>query len=66
MHKAQCNKCKEIIISERCGHFVSCKCGASFIDTDRWFPKRYRLGGDCIGLDSEESTSKEKLTLNNK
>lgn len=43
----KCKKCGEILVSIRGGHFVSCKCGESFIDRDRGFPnERYRLGGD--------------------
>lgn len=47
MHKAKCKSCQQIIISERPGHFVRCDCGKSFIDTDRWFPDRVRLGGEA-------------------
>lgn len=47
MNKAKCKSCGEIMVSERCGHFVTCKCGESFIDTDRWFPDRVRLGGEA-------------------
>lgn len=44
--KGKCNSCGEVIKSRRCGDFVQCKCGASFVDTDRWFPERHRYGGD--------------------
>ena len=47
MHKAKCKSCKQIIISKRPGHFVSCDCGKSYIDTDRWLPDRIRLGGNA-------------------
>ena len=52
MGKAKCNSCGEVIVSKRPGHFVSCKCGKSFIDTDRWFPERYRLGGEAEPIKS--------------
>lgn len=48
--KARCNKCKEIMRSLRCGHFVMCSCKESFVDTDRWFPEMHRYGGDCTAL----------------
>ena len=40
-----CKECGDKIESKRCGDFVSCKCGKSFVDTDRWFPERHRFGG---------------------
>lgn len=43
--KAKCKKCGEVIESKRCGDFVACTCGESFVDTDRWFPERHRYGG---------------------
>lgn len=54
MHKAKCKSCGQIIVSERPGHFASCDCGKSFIDTDRWFPERIRLGGDAELLQEDE------------
>lgn len=42
---ATCPKCKDHIVSRCCGDFVRCSCGESFVDTDRWFPERHRLGG---------------------
>lgn len=51
-HKGKCAVCEEVITSEHPGHFVSCKCGKSFIDTDRWFPGRIRLGGDIEFISS--------------
>ena len=51
---AICKACKDIMVSERGGHFVSCKCEKSFIDRDRWFPERVRLGGEAEIL--EQST----------
>ena len=47
MHKAKCKSCKQVMVSERGGQFVTCDCGESFIDTDRWFPERIRLGGEA-------------------
>lgn len=44
--KGRCRKCKDIIESQHCGDFVSCSCGESFVDTDRWSPKRHRYGGE--------------------
>lgn len=43
--RARCEDCKELLISKRCGHFVQCSCGASFVDTDRWVPESHRYGG---------------------
>jgi len=48
--KAKCGSCKQIIKSKHCGHFVRCKCGKSFVDTDRWFPERHRFGGEAQNL----------------
>ena len=48
--KAKCKSCNQVIESKRCGHFVKCTCGASFIDTDRWFPERHRYGGEAIAI----------------
>jgi hypothetical protein len=45
---AICEKCGDEMKSKRCGDFVQCKCGASFVDTDRWFPERGRYGGAAI------------------
>lgn len=42
---ATCGECGEIIESKRYGDFVQCKCHASFVDTDRWFPEGHRYGG---------------------
>ena len=53
MHKAKCKSCGEVIVSERPGHFVECECGKSFIDTDRWFPERYRIGGNAEAITDE-------------
>ena len=39
--------CKQIIRSKRCGDFVICDCGKSFVDTDRWLPTRHRYGGNA-------------------
>jgi hypothetical protein len=46
--KAHCPECQQIIQSKQCGDFVSCGCGASFVDTDRWYPERHRYGGLAI------------------
>lgn len=40
---AECKECEEIIQSQYCWHFVTCKCGSTNVDTDRWFPNRHRL-----------------------
>lgn len=46
--KARCTAiCKKIIKSKRCGDWVICDCGKSFVDTDRWFPHRHRYGGNA-------------------
>lgn len=44
--KAKCKLCGEIMESKCCGDFQPCKCGASFVDTDRWLPERHRYGGE--------------------
>jgi hypothetical protein len=44
--KGKCKKCKDIIESFHCGHYASCSCGESFVDTDRWNPERHRYGGE--------------------
>lgn len=46
--KAQCSDCKQMLESKMCGDFVSCGCGKSFVDTDRWFPERHRYGGNAV------------------
>ena len=45
--KAKCALCSDVIESKRCGDFVKCKCGKSFVDTDRWFPEMHRYGGEA-------------------
>lgn len=42
---ATCPACKEKIESKMCADFKTCKCGKSFVDTDRWCPERHRYGG---------------------
>lgn len=44
--EGSCGACGEHLISKHCGDFVSCKCGKSYLDTDRWFPERQRYGGE--------------------
>lgn len=44
--EGKCKKCKKIIKSLHCGHYVICSCGESFVDTDRWTPERHRYGGE--------------------
>ncbi len=46
--KAICMSCGDIMKSKRCGDFIRCKCGESFVDTDRWNPERHRYGGGKI------------------
>lgn len=46
--KGVCAKCKDVMESQYCGHFVSCKCMKSFVDTDRWFPEHHRYSGDIV------------------
>lgn len=43
--KGKCLECGDVMESKRCGHFVECSCGKSYVDTDRWFPERHRYGG---------------------
>lgn len=45
MAKAECEVCNDVMESTRPGDFVGCKCGQSFVDTDRWFPNLHRYGG---------------------
>lgn len=47
---AKCAKCEQVIRSMRCGDFVQCKCGDSYVDTDRWMPERHRYGGAAIAI----------------
>lgn len=51
---AKCNVCNEVMMSTKCGDFQACGCGASFVDTDRWFPERHRYGGDCTPITIED------------
>ena len=46
--RAKCLDCGEEIWSRRCGDFQRCRCGASYVDTDRRVPERHRYGGACI------------------
>lgn len=39
----ECKKCGDIIQSQYCWHFVTCKCGDTSVDTDRLFPERHRI-----------------------
>ena len=55
--KAKCKKCGDIMVSKRCGDFVQCSCGESFVDTDRWFPERHRYGG---GINCDYSYGADK------
>ena len=43
--KATCPSCEDVLESKMCGDFVSCRCGKSFVDTDRCMPERHRFGG---------------------
>lgn len=40
---AECSKCGDIIQSQYCWNFVSCKCWHTSVDTDRWMPERHRF-----------------------
>jgi len=40
---AKCENCGDIIQSKKCWDFVSCKCGDTMVDTDRWMPERHRI-----------------------
>lgn len=42
-----CPACKTDIVSCGGGKFVSCKCGESFIDQERWSAEYVRCGGQC-------------------
>ncbi len=51
--KLKCLNCNNIICSIQGGHWVCCSCFENkegnkgiFMDRDRWFPDRYRIGGD--------------------
>jgi hypothetical protein len=41
--KKECEKCWEIVESQYCWHFVTCKCWYTSVDTDRWMPERHRF-----------------------
>lgn len=45
LSKGTCKECGETIESKYCGDFQQCKCGRSYVDTDRWEPERHRFGG---------------------
>ena len=38
----ECNHCWEIIQSQMCGHYVTCKCWHTSCDTDRQLPEYHR------------------------
>jgi hypothetical protein len=61
--RAVCQKCKFVMESKTCGDYVPCLCGASFVDTDRWFPERHRFGGDAV---IEHKLKKAPLTKKKK
>ena len=42
---ATCSSCQTPIQSLHCGDFVTCPCGRTSVDTDRWFPERHRMIG---------------------
>ena len=46
--KGECPECHDVIRSRMCGDFQRCKCGKSFVDTDRMMPERHRYGGQII------------------
>lgn len=67
---AQCNLCKDFIISRHTHHYAECKCGAIFVDGGQDYE---RLGGDLENFrffkDKDEllEATKEmgdKLTVN--
>lgn len=67
--RASCFLCRDEMVSKDGGHFVSCRCGESYIDRDRWFPdERYRVGGDAVGLEwivqKDENTTVHTLIHN--
>jgi hypothetical protein len=43
-----CKNCGNFIKSRYCGHFVTCGCGKSFVDTSSSDPGMGRYGGDLI------------------
>ncbi len=48
--KGKCKDCGEVIESQHCGDYVTCKCGKSNVDTDRWMPERHRYIGNIISI----------------
>lgn len=46
--KGRWKLCEDTIESKHCGDYVGCSCGASRVDTDRWFPERHRYLGENI------------------
>ncbi len=44
---AFCKICGQVIISPGGGKFVSCRCGMSFIDQERFDGRWVRCGGDA-------------------
>lgn len=50
-YKVRCRKCDDVIYSRYSGEFVSCKCGAIFVDQTEWYG---RYGGNSEDFDRME------------
>ncbi len=57
--EAECDICHDIIASRRCGQYVSCRCGMSGVDTDRWMPERQRFIGHAIPITSSAKRNRK-------
>jgi hypothetical protein len=63
--KIKCKNCEDIISSKRGGDFVSCTCFKNdtetgcYMDRERWFPERFRIGGNKNNYEvvKDESTN---------
>lgn len=40
---AECTTCWEIVQSQYCGHYTTCSCWNTAVDSDRWMPERHRI-----------------------
>lgn len=57
--KMMCKICKTELQSQYPGHFVGCKCGASFVDQTPYYS---RYGGEVVEFSEDESSDKSRDT----
>lgn len=51
--RAKCKLCKDELVTNHGGHFVSCSCGKSFLDQERWDAGYCRFSSDTEFLGQE-------------